>query len=290
MVDTYTPMPVALRRDADTAGVPDGQPTGVFVDNAGRVKVSAVPALVPLVTGNIAAANAQVAINVAQVSNLVLHCKGVFAGVNCAFEASLDSTDGANGTWFSVLAVRSNGNTLEASTGVIAAAPAYAWEVSVNGYVWFRVRATAWTSGTCQWLLQPAPYATEPAPAIQNHGITGSVTVQPVAASPYSLTSAASTNAAVIKSSTGTLGELTVSNPTATAAYVKLYDKATAPTVGTDVPKVTIPVPAGQLVALQFGIFGKRFGSGIAIAITGAAAATDTAASVAGIQVHGDYN
>ena len=107
--------------------------------------------------------------------------------------------------------------------------------------------------------------------------------------SAYSLTTAASTNAANVKSSAGTLEEITASNVTATAAYVKLYNKASAPTVGTDVPVLTIPVAAGATVPLSFGPLGKRFTTGIAIAVTAAAAATDTAATVAGIQIHASY-
>ena len=39
---------------------------------------------------------------------------------------------------------------------------------------------------------------------------------------------------------------LTASNPTATAAYLKLYNKASAPTVGTDVPVLTITLPKDE--------------------------------------------
>ena len=104
------------------------------------------------------------------------------------------------------------------------------------------------------------------------------------------MVSTASTNASNQKSSAGNLFELSVSNPTATAAAVKLYNKATAPTVGTDVPILTIPIAAGAMVSLSFGELGKRFATGISMAITAAIAATDTASSVAGVQVHGTYN
>ena len=60
--------------------------------------------------------------------------------------------------------------------------------------------------------------------------------------------------------------------------YVKLYNKASAPTVGTDVPVLTIPVPAGGPVNLPFGATGHRFATGIALAITANAADSDTTA------------
>lgn len=136
-------------------------------------------------------------------------------------------------------------------------------------------------------------------------GVTGAVTVSgssstsPVYIHPanfggaYSLTTAASTNAASIKSSAGNLSELSISNPTATAAFVKLYNKASVPTVGTDVPIMTVRVApsgsSGDIVALDFGVGGKRFTTGIAIAVTANAVATDTTSAVAGVQIHGTF-
>ena len=52
---------------------------------------------------------------------------------------------------------------------------------------------------------------------------------------------------------------------------------------------MTIPVAAGALYAAEFGRVGKRFATGIALAITGAAAATDTTAVAAGAQLSMTY-
>ena len=62
-----------------------------------------------------------------------------------------------------------------------------------------------------------------------------------------------------------------------------------APTVGTDVPVLTIPAPAGATQVLNLGALGKRFATGVGIAVTAAAAATDTGVTVAGIQVGATY-
>ena len=109
----------------------------------------------------------------------------------------------------------------------------------------------------------------------------------------YNAVTTASTNAAVVKASAGNLYEISISNPTATAAYVKLYNKATSPTVGTDVPVMTIAIPATAAgvgeKAFNFGTVGKRFATGIGIACTAAAAATDTANAVAGVQINATY-
>jgi hypothetical protein len=141
------------------------------MDEAGRLKVASQPGLAPLTTGNITANAQTVAVNVARQSNLMAHMVAAsLVGHNATFEGSIDSTDGSNGTWFAIQAVRTNANTIELTTGVLAATPAYGWELSVNGLAWARVRATAHTSGTATWKFQPAPFATEPIPAAQISG------------------------------------------------------------------------------------------------------------------------
>ena len=165
----------------------------------------------------------------------------------------------------------------------------------MNAYQWVRIRCTTkpTTNASAQWTIIRGAYATEPIPALQNHGVTGTVTVSgtvnPPTPSAYSAVTAASTNAAVVKSSAGTLFGVSLSNPTATACHVKFYNKTTAPVVGTDVPVVTIPLPANSSQQVNFGALGLRFTSGIGIAVTAGIAATDTAASVAGVQILATY-
>lgn len=96
--------------------------------------------------------------------------------------------------------------------------------------------------------------------------------------------SAATTNATSVKATGGSLNDMTISNNGANPAYVKLYNKASAPTVGTDTPVRVVMCPAGQTVQLGFGTYGLRFATGIAFAITGGAANNDTTA-VAAAQV-----
>ena len=288
-----------IRSDSDTATANDGDYTVLKLDEQGRLKVSTKPASYPDITGNITAtqpvistpvAGGTVEGDVSRASNVMAFCTGTFAGINCTFEGSLESTGASN--WFAVQAVRSNANTIEFTTGVLGAQPAYSWELSVNALKRIRVRATALTSGTQSWRFAQGTYATEPIPAAQISGIqpvSGTVTVINPAGTTYNVVTTASTNSAVVKATAGMLYEITISNPTATAAYVKLYNKATAPTVGTDVPVFTQAVAAGATVALSFGQVGKRFATGIGIACTAAAAATDTVVSVAGIQINATY-
>lgn len=121
----------------------------------------------------------------------------------------------------------------------------------------------------------------------------GTTTATPANGTTYNLVTAASNNLAAIKATAGNLYEITVSNPTATPAYIKLYNKATAPVVASDVPVLTIAIPATAAgvgeKSFNFGAIGKRFATGIAIAVVGGAGATDATNAVAGIQVNATY-
>ena len=102
-------------------------------------------------------------------------------------------------------------------------------------------------------------------------------------ATPYFVNSAATTNGALILTGTSNLSSLYVTNEGASVAYVKLYNKATAPTVGTDVPEMTCPVPAAAggvpgVFNPNIGFHGFRFALGLGIAITRNAVHTDTTA------------
>lgn len=103
------------------------------------------------------------------------------------------------------------------------------------------------------------------------------------------LTTAATTNATSLKTTAGNVYALTVSNVTANAIYLKLYNKASSPTVGTDVPLMTIPVVANSFQAIEFGRLGARFSTGIAYAVTGAITTADTTAVLAGSLITIDY-
>lgn len=97
------------------------------------------------------------------------------------------------------------------------------------------------------------------------------------------LISAATTNATVIKASAGTLGFIAVSNLNAAVRYLKIYNKATAPTVGTDIPVQTYLIPAnGSGSNLAIPVQGLNLATGIGIAITTGVADNDTGAVAAG--------
>lgn len=115
----------------------------------------------------------------------------------------------------------------------------------------------------------------------------GSTIAPAVPTTPYILNSAATTNGALVITGTSGLQGLYATNTGATDAFIKLYNKATAPTVGTDVPVMIVPVPAAVsgrpgVAQISPGFSGYRFALGLGIAITGGAADADTTAVAAG--------
>jgi hypothetical protein len=96
--------------------------------------------------------------------------------------------------------------------------------------------------------------------------------------------SAASTNATSAKGSAGQVFTIIAMNTNAAVRYLKLYNKATAPTVGTDTPVLTLPIPgntAGAGFVLDTGGMGIAFATGIAYALTTGVADNDTGAVAA---------
>jgi len=142
----------------------------------------------------------------------------------------------------------------------------------------------------------PVSLASVPSHAVTN---AGTFAVQTSATStggytPGKLVSAATTNATVIKASAGTLGHISASNVNAAARYLKFYNKATAPTVGTDVPVLTYIIPgntAGAGTNIPLPPQGINFSTGIAFATTTEATdAGSTAVAVSEIVINYAFN
>lgn len=120
---------------------------------------------------------------------------------------------------------------------------------------------------------------------------TPAVTANPAVGTEHSLaSSAATTNATSVKTSNGTITSLVAYNRNAATRYLKLYRKASAPNVGTDVPAMVIPLLTGAVFNLDVGLLGLRWGTGIAYAITAGEADNDTGAVAAGdVKLHLTY-
>lgn len=146
------------------------------------------------------------------------------------------------------------------------------WQISKQLEYLTKVTGTASDVTVINDITDPVPVS----PIPNNTGANGT--------SAYKLISLATTNANNVKASGGNLYSIIAIGLTSTVRYLKLYNKASAPTVGTDVPVMTIPIPAntqGAGVALPFSM-GVNFSAGIAIAITSGAGDTDTGAVGAG--------
>jgi hypothetical protein len=262
--DKGLPMLVMRQAADDALTDADGDYTVARINEEGRLKVTTKPALFELVQGNITASAQTVFCDVSRSSNVMISMVAAsLVGHNVTFEGSIDSTNGTDGAWFAIQVVRSNANTIELTTGVLAATPAYAWEASVNGLSFMRVRATAHTSGTATWKFRRGVYATEPIPAAQISGtqpVSGTVTANAGAgtnligdvglqvranatgaASTHHIVSAASTNVAQIKATAGRVVGWCLSNTTASWRFVKLHNVASA-TAGAAVAR-TIGIP-----------------------------------------------
>ena len=306
---------LAVRQDADASAAADGDFTALKQDEQGRLKVSTLPASIASTTANITGNSQSIGLDVSRYSNLTLHCVGTFSTVNCTFEASLNATTDTDGNWFTIQAVRTSANTIETTTGNLSAAPAYAWEMSVNAYKRVRVRSTAFTSGTQSWIFQPGCYATEPIPAAQISGtqpISGTVTSNIGTGSLAAGTNAigdvggqyranatgagtitnvncpATPVGQTIKGSAGRLIAFCLVNTNATTRWLKLFN-ATAVTPGTTSALTEIALPQNQRVNIHIGN-GGAFATGIMVMITGAQGltnnATVTLGDVTGFTVH----
>lgn len=154
-----------------------------------------------------------------------------------------------------------------------------ALETDASGRLWVAVGAT------------PASDVTTDSVSVALGAVT-TPGADATALSAIKVISAASTNATSVKASAGQLYWLHVTNLNAAVRYLKLYNKASAPTVGTDTPVYTFPIPAsttgaGFVLCLPVPI---TFTTGIALALTTGSANSDTGAVAASeLFVNGGY-
>jgi len=252
-------MALAVRKDtaATTVGA-DGDYHPFEVDGNGRLWVNGSSvtqpvsaASLPLPTGASTAANQSTA-------NTAL------AAIQTAVETIDNAVSGAgvnvsqiNG----VTPLMGAGNTGTGSPRVTIASDQAAIPVSQSG----------------TWTVQPGntanstPWLTTDTPATSG-GLSISRTL-----------SANNTTGINAKGSAGQVYGWAITNTNAAARHVKLYNKATAPTVGSDTPVITLVVPGNTAGAGMVANFDKgiAFGTGIGYGITTGVADNDTGAPAA---------
>lgn len=148
-----------------------------------------------------------------------------------------------------------------------------AFTSSASGAVTFVLRSTPPPLEFINVLIQNSPLTVSAQPG----GATGSLSFTSARIT-ASATSNTSTN---VKASAGNLYSVVLSNTSASAKFFKFYNKATAPTVGTDTPIWTMLLPAGTTTVINLDMNPMRFATGIGYGITGAVADNDTTALVA---------
>jgi hypothetical protein len=245
------------------------------------------------------------------VSVTLINTTTMTAGV-LTFEASPDSGT----TWFPITMGRTDSYTSELTSTLSSAPITRAWWGTVAAFTNFRVRLSTVISGTgtatVKVTTQSAPSQAvltvgQATAANLNATVTGTVTANVAAgsnligkvniatqttggATSFTLISAASTNATFVKASAGLLYMLAATNNGASVAFLKLYNKASAPTVGTDTPVMTFLLPAGGGITVPIPVQGITFSTGIAYALTGLATTADTTAvALSQIQLNGAY-
>jgi hypothetical protein len=106
---------------------------------------------------------------------------------------------------------------------------------------------------------------------------------------PKKYLSAATTNATLVKAGPSRVTTIVAVNTGAAVYFLKLYNKATAPVCGTDVPVMTIPVPfvSGNAAAVSIAnANGIMFPLGVGFCLTGGIADNDNTAAATGVAVN----
>jgi hypothetical protein len=262
--------------------IDDGQNPTVLVNNSTSSPVPVGPAAQLNVTGSGAALNAELfSVACDAYRSVCVQINGTFVGT-IQFQVSND-----NSNWSTLAGKLSNdaGGNLVTSTTTPSI-----YIASLAGYQYLRARFSAYTSGTATAI---AYLSRETVALVQPQGgsvtiTSGNVGVSNITTSTsssgtvlYTLNSAATTNAASIKASAANLYGISVMNASATTKYVRLFNLATAPTVGTSIPIMVVAVPATSSKEIEY-VPALRFATGLAVAITGGAAVTDATAVAAG--------
>jgi hypothetical protein len=216
-------------------------------------------------------ANAQTRVYRTRETGLTVQLSGTFAGHATAFEASVDSTDGVNGTWVPIQGIRST-NVVETATGTLGAAPAYSWEFDISGYTYFRLRATAHGSGTAVYTMQETE-----AGVITTQPVSGAVSISGTPA--VTISGTPTVNATAVGQ--GAEDVAIAGNAVRVGGRVRATHQTTF--VAGDAVDHTM-TPAGQLLVKNGGVAETAWNASLALTTTTAQALA--AAAGAGLKRH----
>lgn len=301
---------LAVRKDtgAALAGA-DGDYAPIQVDATGRLYVNVATSALPsgaatsanqtTIIGHVDGIEAYLATVAGAVSGTEVQADvlSIIPGTGATnLGKAEDSAHASGDVGVFLLALRTD--TLAASSG--ATGDYEGLHTDSIGALWARLSAeiaddAAFTVGTSR-VLPVGFFADETATDSVNEGDIGAprmtldrkVVVTPQShtaggATPYKLISAATTNATSVKASAGQVYSIIATNVNAAVRYLKLYNKSSAPTVGTDTPVQVYALPGattGGGFTLSIPV-GMEFTTGIAFAITTGVADSDTGAVAA---------
>lgn len=256
------------------------------------------------VSGTINAVNQYVSVNVenycyAIVTMDTTSLSGHTVVFECSNNAKQDPSsmqwDGTSGSWYAVLAQRTNSITMEAGGTSLAAKPTYGWVLNVSGWSFLKIRASAHTSGSAVYTIslssqEPCflPNTSTAVSLVAGTNVIGDVGLSARATTgglnliKRMTSSAANANETLVKNAAGRLYRVTGRNTSASARYLKIYNKATAPVVASDTPILTLPLPPSSNFDVDFTDYGIYNSTGIGYAITAGPLDTDTTGISAG--------
>lgn len=191
---------------------------------------------------------------------------GTYTGLTINFEFS----DDGGMTWFSNICTRTDANIQEASEAV-PNSTVRAWDCAVSGSSKFRVRASAWSSGSAFIGITFSQTPVEPAPSVAlvaGTGIIGKVGIDqttdvttngveiaPTAAAAAGITPVTSTTTEsnhVLKGSAGNLYGVCVTTG-ATAGFLMVFNATSAPADGAVTPQEWIQIGTNSTQCLSYG-------------------------------------
>jgi len=271
--------------------LPLGAATATKQDT-GNTSLSSIDGKVPSLGQALAAASTPVVLTAAQITTLTPLATVAVTGVSTLAEQQTQTTalqlidNAISGAGFNI--TQQNGVAVSLNTGVrdtgtqrvtiatndVVPVTDNAGSLTVDAPVGTPVFVRL-SDGSSAIATLPVSLASVPSHAVTNAG-TFAVQASLIAATTggataYKLVSAATTNATNVKASAGTVYMITASNVNAAVRYLKFYNKASAPTVGTDTPVFTFAIPgntAGAGTNIPLPAMGVNFGTGISFATT----------------------
>jgi hypothetical protein len=185
-----------------------------------------------------------------------------------------------DGTIFVAAPVLRNDGTI-ANNGSIGQLNIFA--VNVLGAKFLRIfTSTAQTAGTTKIVGYASQQATPKLYQAVSGVVTANTTQVPSATAGYatyhSLVSAATTNPTNVKNVGGSIGTLILTNNSATWAYFKLCNTATAPTPGTTTAVINIGVAPNTTQDCSTAFAGLRLATGISYYVSAGTSLTDNTA------------